>query len=80
MLTGYEIWDNRADKPAGYATVKHTADGQLVDIEITHCTIPNSNPDFWVATAWRICNENGLAGVVFHHEASTVTISEIPPF
>jgi len=80
MLTGYEIWDNRTDKPAGYATVKHAANGELVDIEVTHCTIPNSNPDFWVATAWRICNENGLAGVVFHHEASTVTISEITPF
>jgi len=32
MLTGYEIWNDRTDKPAGYASVNQTADGELVDI------------------------------------------------
>lgn len=80
MLIGYEIWDDRTDLPAGYATVNQTADGELVDIEVTHCTIPNSNPELWVTTAWRLCKKHNLAGVVFHHEASTVSISEITPF
>ena len=80
MLIGYKIWDDRTDLPAGYATVNQTADGELVDIEVTHCTIPNSNPKLWVTTAWRLCKQHNLAGVVFHHQASTVSISEITPF
>ena len=80
MLIGYEIWDDRTDLPAGYATVNQTADGELVDIEIVNCNIPNSNPELWVTTAWRLCSLHNLAGVVFHHEASTVSISEIAPF
>ena len=80
MLIGYEIWNDRTDKPMGYATVNQTADGELVDIEIVNCNVPNANPNYWIATAWKLINEHKLAGVVFYHEGSTVTISECTPF
>ena len=80
MLTGYQIWDNKTDKPGGYATVEHTPEGAIMDIEVVSCTIPNAYPELWVATAHQLCSQHYLAGVIFNHEGTTVSISEVTPF
>ena len=68
------------EKPAGYATVEHTPEGALIDIEVVNCTIQNALPELWVATAYQLCAKHNLAGVIFHHEGATVSISEVTPF
>jgi len=84
MLTGYQIWDNKTDKIAGYATVKHDELGSVIDIEVINCTLRYHSPETWVATACKICNESEIdvpiAGVIFYYDGGTITVSECTPF
>jgi len=80
MLAGYILWDNTDNIAAGYATVEYTIDGKLIDIEVVNCTLLDDYIKYWVNTAWKLCNEYNINGIVVYQNTKTITIRQCTPF